>query len=222
MEDAHVAMDDVRSALAAMHVAHSAAAADAAARGDDSEAAARCRRMAAAAAAAAGLVPPSPVLGTLLLRLLRFYGFSFDASKMEPAVAVGARQPRQRPTAAVTGGKKGSKRAQAAARAAELAASYGASVSVPDPLDPANNTSQSCFRFPEVQRALGHAYNGLLSLGAGLGADDGNGDGVTASGAAGDARASGGSAAAADGAAAPRRAMPALLASVIRDFPQEL
>lgn len=93
-----------------------------------------------------GLLPPSPLVGYLLLRLLHFYGFEFNAEVSGASVRLG--------------GWFGIDRRLAI---------FVDPVVIPDPVDESNNVGRSCFRFQQIQSVLAQAYRALLSQSSGGG-----------------------------------------------------
>ena len=76
------------------------------------------------------LLPPPPVLGTLLLRLLEFFGCEFDPATMGLSVMSGCLFPLQR-------------------RPSEAHVHHP--LVAPDPLQPSSNVGRSCFKFDQVR-----------------------------------------------------------------------
>ena len=87
-----------------------------------------------------GLIPPSPLVGSLLLRLLKFYGHDFNAETTGVSVRLGYWYTIDRMQQMIVD-----------------------PVSIPDPVDEHNNVGRNCFRFQQIQSVMLQAYNAIVT-----------------------------------------------------------
>jgi hypothetical protein len=85
-------------------------------------------------------IPPSPLLGAVLLGILKFYGSEFNSHTQGVSVRIGRWFPIDRRVAV-----------------------YVDPVVIPDPVDESNNVGRNCFKFPHIQAAMLSAYNKLVT-----------------------------------------------------------
>lgn len=120
---------------------------------------------------------PVPVLGKLLLRLLKYYGEEHNPATTGLSVRLGGPFPLRGPgaptsAAAGSGGAGGATGAAAGAPSGTSAAATAVAAAIIDPLtihDPfndQNNVGRSCYRFFQVQQVFRDARKSLLEYAA--------------------------------------------------------
>jgi hypothetical protein len=108
-----------------------------------------------------GGVVPSPALGRLLLRLLRYYGEDFDPAATGLCVQMGGPVPLQ-PLPLFQMLLKGSAPHSSTTGLLNPQRVVNDPLTLPDPLDADQNVGRNCFRFFQVQQAFAQARARLL------------------------------------------------------------
>jgi hypothetical protein len=108
-----------------------------------------------------GGVVPSPALGRLLLRLLRYYGEDFDPAATGLCVQMGGPVPLQ-PLPLFQMLLKGSAPHSSTTGLLNPQRVVNDPLTLPDPLDADQNVGRNCFRFFQVQQAFAQARTRLL------------------------------------------------------------